>query len=140
MKREIEKFPYGTSSSLSETEAKKNFVNFCKKYGPLTLRIGLFVLITSSASAVSAADTTAPTPAPAPAPTPAPGSSPVGPAGNQCAPSPAPNSPNVVPAAKELVGIAAVGLVCAAAAANPVTAMGIAACLLTIAAKACNKL
>ena len=132
MKREIEKFPYGTSSSLSETEAKKNFVNFCKKYGPLTLRIGLFVLITSSASAVSAADTTAPAPAP--------GSSPVGPAGNQCAPSPAPNSPNVVPAAKELVGIAAVGLVCAAAAANPVTAMGIAACLLTIAAKACNKL
>ena len=134
MKREIEKFPYGTSSSLSETEAKKNFVNFCKKYGPLTLRIGLFVLITSSASAVSAADTTAPAPAPAP------GSSPVGPAGNQCAPSPAPNSPNVVPAAKELVGIAAVGLVCAAAAANPVTAMGIAACLLTVAAKACNKL
>ena len=130
MKREIEKFPYGTSSSLSETEAKKNFVNFCKKYGPLTLRIGLFVLITSSASAVSAADTTAP----------APGSSPVGPAGNQCAPSPAPNSPNVVPAAKELVGIAAVGLVYAAAAANPVTVMGIAACLLTVAAKACNKL
>ena len=128
MKREIEKFPYGTSSSLSETEAKKNFVNFCKKYGPLTLRIGLFVLITSSASAASAADT------------PAPGSSPVGPAGNQCAPSPAPKSPNVLPATKELVGIAAVGLVCAAAAASPVTAMGIAACLLTIAAKACNKL
>ena len=126
MKREIEKFPYGTSSSLSETEAKKNFVNFCKKYGPLTLRIGLFVLITSSAA--SAADT------------PAPGSSPVGPAGNQCAPSPAPKSPNVLPATKELVGIAAVGLVCAAAAASPVTAMGIAACLLTIAAKACNKL
>ena len=130
MKREIEKFPYGTSSSLSETEAKKNFVNFCKKYGPLTLRIGLFVLITSSASAASAADT----------PAPAPGSSPVGPAGNQCAPSPAPNSPNVLPATKELLSVAAVGLVCAAAVANPVTAMGIAACLVTIAAKACNKL
>ena len=126
MKREIEKFFYGTSSSLSETEAKKNFVNFCKKYGPLTLRIGLFVLITSSAA--SAADT------------PAPGSSPVGPAGNQCAPSPAPKSPNVLPATKELVGIAAVGLVCVAAVASPVTAMGIAACLLIITAKACNKL
>ena len=131
MKREIEKFPYGTSSSLSETEAKKNFVNFCKKYGPLTLRIGLFVLITLiTSSAASAADT----------PAPAPGSSPVGPAGNQCAPSPAPKSSNVLPDTKELMGITAVGLVCAAAAANPVTAMGIAACLLTIAAKACNKL
>ena len=124
MKHEIEKFPYGTSSGLSETEAKENFVNFCKKYGPVTLRIGLFVLMTSSAA--SAADT--------------PGSGSVGPTGNQCAPSPAPNSPNVLPATKELVGIAAVGLVCAAAAANPVTAMGIAACLVTIAAKACNKL
>ena len=124
MKREIEKFPYGTSSGLSETEAKENFVNFCKKYGTLTLRIGLFVLMTSSAA--YAADT--------------PGSDPVGPTGNQCAPSPAPVSPNVLPAAKELMGIAAVGLVCAAAAASPVTAMGIAACLLTIAAKACYKL
>ena len=128
MKRKIDKFPYKTSSNLSETEAKKNFVNFCRKYGPLTLRIGLFVLITSSASAASAADT------------PAPGSSPVGPAGNQCSPSPAPNSPNVLPATKELLGIAAVGLVCASAAANPVTVMGITACLVTIAAKACNKL
>jgi hypothetical protein len=61
------------------------------------------------------------------------------PAGNQCAPKPSP-APNVLPATKELLGIAAVGLVCAAAAANPVTAMGIAACVLTIAAKACNKL
>ena len=121
MTHEIEKFPYGTSSGLSETEAKENFVNFCKKYGPLTLRIGLFALLMSSSA--FAADT--PTP---------------GPTGNQCAPTPAPNSPNVLPATKELVGIAAVGLVCAAAAANPVTAVGIAACLVTIAAKACNKL
>ena len=60
-------------------------------------------------------------------------SGPVGPAGKT-------PSPNVLPATKELLGIAAVGLVCAAAAANPVTAMGIAACLVTIAAKACNKL
>ena len=121
MKREIEKFPYGTESGLSETEAKENFVNFCKEYGPLTLRIGLFTLMMSSPA--FAADTP-----------------PSGPAGNQCVPPPAPNSPNVLPATKELVGIAAVGLVCAAAAANPVTAMGIAACLVTIAAKACNKL
>jgi hypothetical protein len=122
MKREIEKFPYGTGSGLSEAEAKENFVNFCKDYGPLTLRIGLFALMMSSTA--FAADTP-----------------PSGPAGNQCAPTQSPtNSPNVLPATKELVGIAAVGLVCAAAAANPVTAMGIAACLLTIAAKACNKL
>jgi len=79
MKREIEKFPYGTSSNLSETEAKKNFVNFCKKYGPSTLRIGLFVLMTSSAA--FAADTT--------------GSSPVGLTGNQCTPTPASRSLNV---------------------------------------------
>ena len=115
MKGEIEKFPYGTSSGLSETEAKENLVNFCKKYGPVTLRIGLFVLMTSLA--VSAVDTL--------------GSDPVGPTGNQCTPSPAPNSPNLLPATKELLGIAAVGLVCAAAAANPLTAMGIGARLVT---------
>jgi hypothetical protein len=45
MKREIEKFPYGTGPGLSETEAKENVVNFCKEYGPLTLRIGLFVCL-----------------------------------------------------------------------------------------------
>ena len=32
MKREIEKFPYGTSSSLSETEAKKNRGYDSQKY------------------------------------------------------------------------------------------------------------
>lgn len=120
-KREIEKFPYGTGPGLSETEATKNFVIFCKKYGPLTLRIGLFAWMLSSS--VFAADNPA-----------------SGAAGKQCAPTPAPNSPNVLPAVKEFIGIAAVGLVCAAAASNPVTAMGIAACLLTIAAKASNKL
>lgn len=122
MKGEIEKFPYGSGPGLSETEAKENFVNFCKEYGPLTLRIGLFALMMSSSSAF-AADTP-----------------PSGPGGSQCAPIPAPKSPNVLPATKELIGIAAVGLVCAAAAANPVTAIGIAACLLTLGAKACNKL
>ena len=65
-----------------------------------------------------------------------PGSGPVDPSGNQCAPTPA---ANFLPAAKELMDIAAIGLVCAAAAANPVTALGIAACLITIVAKACNK-
>ena len=121
MKREIEKFLYGTSSGLSEAEAKENFVNFCKKYGPLTLRISLFALMMSLPA--FAADTP-----------------PSGPARNQCAPTAAPNSPNVLSATKELVSIAAVGLVCATAAANPVTTMGISACLVTVAAKACNKL
>lgn len=72
MTPEIEKFPYGIGSGLSETEAKENFVNVWKKYGPLTLRIGLFALMMSSY--VFAADT--PTP---------------GTTGNQCAPSPGPN-------------------------------------------------
>ena len=125
-KREVEKFPYG-SSNLLETQVKQNFVNFCKKYNLLTLRIGLFVLINSSFA--SAADSGS-----------ASGSSPGGPASNQCAPSPAPNSLNVLPATKELLGIGAVALVCVAASTNWVTAMGIAACLLTIAAKASNKL
>ena len=121
MKREIEKFPYGTGSGLSDIEARKNFLDFCKEYGPLTLRIGLIAFMMSSPA--YAADTP-----------------PSGPAGTQCAPTSSPNQLNVLPATKELVGIAAVGLVCAAASASPVTAMGIAACLLTVAAKACNKL
>ena len=116
-KREIEKFPYGTGPGLSETEATKNFVIFCKKYGPLTLRIGLFAIIMSSSA--FAAD---------------------GPSPGPVVPSSAPNAPKVLPATKELLGIAAVGLICAAAASNPVTAMGIAACVVTIAAKAANKL
>ena len=121
MKREIEKYPYGSSVELSETEAKENFISFLKNYGPLTLRIGFFILMTTS---YVHADVPGPSPAP----------------GNQCTPAPSPNAPKILPATKEFIGIAAVGLVCAAAATNPVTAMGIAACLLTIAAKACNKL
>ena len=121
MKHEIEKFPYGTGSGLSKNEAKENIVNFCKQYVPLTLRIGLFALMMSSST--FAADTLT-----------------SGSAGNQCTATPTPNSPNILTATKELVGIAAVGLVCAAAAANPLTVMGISACLLTIVAKAMNKL
>lgn len=36
-KCEIEKFPYGTDKYLSKADAQKNFVYFCKQYGPLTL-------------------------------------------------------------------------------------------------------
>ena len=123
-KREIEKFPYGTPQGLSEDEAKANFISFCKKYGPVTVRIGFFAIVMSSSSAF-ASD--------APPPGPLPGTPP----GQLC---PAPSSPKVLPALKELLGIAAVGLICAAASANPVTALGIAACALAIAAKAANKL
>ena len=124
MVREIEKFPYGNRSGLSESQAKENFIDFYKQYGPLTLKICVFVFLLTSTSAL-AVDTPAPAPNQCPA-------------GGPVSPAPAPN--NILPATKELIGIAAVGLVCAAAATNPVTSMGIAACLLTIAAKACNKL
>jgi len=120
-KQELEKFPYGTASGLTDAEAKENFIEFWKKYGPITLRVGLFVVLMSTSAL--AADTL-------PAP-----SSP-----GQCAPAPNPASPTILPATKELLGVAAVGIVCAAAVANPVTALGIAACLLTVAAKAANKL
>lgn len=123
MKREIEKFPYGSGSGLSEIEAQRNLSNFCKEYGPLTVRLVFFVWMFSSSS--FAVDPPTPT---------------GGPAGNQCAPTPAPNSTNVLPATKELLGAAGVGLICAAAASNPVTALGVAACILAVAAKAFNKL
>ena len=55
-------------------------------------------------------------------------------------PVPAPTSARLLPATKELISVAAVGLVCAAASANPVTALGIAACLITVAAKTVGKL
>ena len=119
IKREIEKFPYGTVQGLSEAEARDNIkllLQLIKTYGPTALRIALVVyLIPISASADG-------TPAPS----------------NSVAPSG--NSLNVLPATKEFLGIAAVGLVCAAAAANPITGLGIAACVVTVVAKACNKL
>ena len=112
-KRQIEKFPYGTGPGLSETEAKENFTIFCEKYGSLTLRIGLFALMASSSA--FAVD-------------------------GPVAPAPGPNSAKLLPATKELLSVAAVGLVCAAATANPVSTLGVAACFLTVAAKAANKL
>lgn len=122
LKREIEKFPYGTVQGLSEAEARDNIkllLQLIKTYGPTALRIALVVyLIPTSASADG---------------TPAPSNS-----SDSVAPSG--NSLNVLPATKEFLGIAAVGLVCAAAAANPITALGIAACVVTVVAKACNKL
>ena len=123
MKSEIEKFPYGSGPGLSEIEARENIINFFEDYGLLTLRIGLFALMLSPDA--FAIDTTGPV-------------NPVG--SNQCAPTPAPNAPKVLPATKELISVAAVALVCAAATTNPVTAIGIAACLVTVAAKAFNKL
>ena len=146
-KRKIEKFPYSTSD-LSQAEAKKNFTNFCRKYGPLTLRMGFFVLMSYSASAAFAADSPVSpvNPVNLSNPTsPAQGARPVGPSGNQCSPSPRPTlttltTLNIKLATKELVGIAAVGLVCAAASIIPVNVVGIAASVFTIAAKAFNKL
>lgn len=130
MKREIDKYPYGNSKNLSEAEAKANMVatkdyllDLTKTYGPTVIRIALIAL---AGSLPAFADGT-------PAPTPDGGSA----AGNGAL---VPASNGVLPATKELLGIAAVGLICAAAAANPVSALGIAACALAIAAKAANKL
>ena len=53
--------------------------------------------------------------------------------------APAPQ-PTTVEAVKELLGIGSVALTCAAAASNPVTFMGIGACLIVVLAKAAGKL
>ena len=131
MKREIDKYPYGNSKNLSEAEAKANMVaagdyllELTRIYGPTVIRIALIAV---AGSLPAFADGT-PSPKPE-APSSAPGNGALVPASN-----------GVLPATKELLGIAAVGLMCAAAAANPVTALGIAACALAIAAKAANKL
>ena len=122
IKREMEKFPYGTVEGLTEAEARENIISTGKllsKYGPTVLRIALLAyLIPTSAYAD--------------------GTPPLAP--STCDVASSENSLNILPATKELLGIAAVGLVCAAASANPVTALGIAACVVTIAAKAFNKL
>ncbi len=134
MKREIDKYPYGNSKNLSEAEAKANMVaakdyllELTKIYGPTVIRIALIALAVSSPA--FADGTPSPTPDGCPAPSSTPGDGALVPASN-----------GALPATKELLGIAAVGLICAAAAANPVTALGIAACALAIAAKAANKL
>lgn len=130
-KREIDKFPYGVSEGLTENEAKdnisktgKSLLKIIKVYGPTVLRIALVVYLLPESAL---ADGT-------------PGSTPSSP--NSCptqvAPAPAPLQ--VLPATKEILGIAAVGLMCAAAAANPVTVLGIAACVVAIAAKGAGKL
>lgn len=115
IKREIEKFPYGTVQGLSEDEAGENiklFLQLMKIYGPTVLRIGLFVCLMPGCSFAE---------------------------GTNVAPSPTP-PPTSISVTKEVLGVAAVGIVCAAAAANPVTALGVAACALVIAAKSLNKL
>ena len=126
IKREINKYPYGSSKGLSEDEARANrivardyLLELTEIYGPTVIRIALIAV---AGSLPAFADGT-----PAPSPTPDAG---------QLVPA----SNGVLPATKEVLGIAAVGLICAAAAANPVTALGIAACALAIVAKATNKL
>lgn len=57
--------------------------------------------------------------------------------GSQVAPTPQPATVNLLPAGKELLGIGAVGAV---AVSNPVTFMGIGACLIIVLAKAAGKL
>ena len=47
---------------------------------------------------------------------------------------------NLLPTGKELLGIGAVALTCAATASNPLTFMGIGTCLIVVLAKALGKL
>ena len=136
IKREMDKYPYGNSKGLSEDEATANMIaagdyllELTQTYGPTIIRIALIALSGSLAAFADGTPAPSTTPDGCPAPASTPGNGALVPASN-----------GVLPATKELLGIAAVGLICAAAAANPVTALGIAACALAIAAKAANKL
>ena len=129
MKRKIDKYPYDNSKNLSEVEAIDNMVSaidylleLTRNYGPTTIiRIALIAL---SGNLIAFADLDT-----APSPTLNPVNGILVPASNV-----------VFPATKELLGIAAVGLICAAAVINPVTPLDIAACALTIGAKTANEL
>ena len=130
-KREIDKFPYGVSEGLSDNEAKENMyeagkglLEVTKIYGPTVLRIALIVYLLPESALADG------TPSPSPNPTP----------GSQVASAPQPTTANLLPAGKELLGIGAVALTCAAAASTPVTFMGIGACLIVVLAKAAGKL
>ena len=131
-KREIDKFPYGTVEGLSESEAKdniskatKSLLNIIKSYGPTVLRIALVVYLFPE-SALADGKPTSPSPSSAP--------------GSQAAPAPAPQPVNLLPAGKELLGVGAVALTCAAAASAPITVIGIGACIVVVIAKAAGKL
>ena len=132
-KREIDKFPYGVSEGLSDNEAKENMykagkglLKVIKIYGPTVLRIALIVYLLPESALADGTPSSSPSPNPTP--------------GNQAAPAPQPTTVNLLPAGKELLGIGAVALTCAAAASNPVTFMGIGACLIVVLAKAAGKL
>ena len=138
IKREIDKYPYGNSQGLSEDEAQSNIIatgefllELMEEYGPVVCRVAAIALLKGALPAFAADPSSTPSGGPDSCNSPGSQSS-----GGQLVPI----SNNVLPATKELLGIAAVGLMCAAAAANPVTALGIAACIVAIAAKAANKL
>lgn len=114
IKREIEKFLYGTIEGLSEDEAGENmklFLQIMKNYGLTVLRISLFVYLMPTCSFAE---------------------------GNNVAPS-SNTPPTGLSVTKEVLEVAAVYIVCASAA-NPVTALGVGTCALVIAAKSLNKL
>ena len=129
-KREIDKFPYGISEGLTENEAKDNIfkagkglLKIIKIYGPTVLKIALVVYLlpesTLANETPSSSSSTNPT---------------------EVAPATQPTTVRLLPAGKELLGIGAVALTCAAAASTPVTFMGIGACLIVVLAKAAGKL
>lgn len=129
-KREIDKFPYGVSEGLSDNEAKENMykavkglLEVTKFYGPTVLRIALIVYLLPESALADGTPSSSPSPNPT--------------SGSQVAPAP---QPTTVEAVKELLGIGSVALTCAAAASNPVTFMGIGACLIVVLAKAAGKL
>ena len=137
-KREIDKFPYGVSEGLTENEAKdtiyktgKSLLKIIKIYGPTVLRIALVVYLLPESALADGTPGSPPS---------SPNSCPTSPNSCPTQVAPAPTQLQVLPATKEVLGIAAVGLICAAAAANPVTVLGIAACVVAIAAKGAGKL
>ena len=146
IKRESQKYPYG-SRDLSNIEAKKNFTNFWNNYGLLTMSLLFVMLCSSPAYCVDPSPIHGNTPgtnpngpASVPKNPPAPGSSPgSAPTGN-CVPASNPNSPNFKPAVKELVSATGVALVCIEATTTPVSTFGVIACVVTVLAKAFDKL
>ena len=140
IKREIDKYPYGNSQGLSEDEAQSNIIatgelllELIEEYGPVVCRVAVIVLLKGALPAFAADSSSTPSGGPDNCNNP-------GSVSSDGQGQLVPISGSVLPATKELLGIAAVGLMCAAAAANPVTALGIAACIAAIAAKAAGKL
>lgn len=104
----------------------KHLLKVIQIYGPTVLKIALIVYLLPESTLADGTHSSSPSPNPTP--------------GNQMAPAPQLITVNLLPTGKELLGIGAVALTCAATASNPLTFMGIGTCLIVVLAKALGKL